>query len=699
MRRAALAIGFLLFLSGAAAEGGDAPEARLDAALPEDALVTARVERGTASWSAPIDVPAGVTRLAAFVWSRQAIEVHLSPPGRADTEQAATSPDGREFDHEVAIERPAEGRWTLVVRHPGFARGGAGLHVALVLDGGSRPPFVHEHALVPTAAADGVARFRFLLPPSAASVRVVAPAAFVAEGPKKASVKGAEGGAAVVRSASVPAGVYVASTTLPAQGGGVSVEDGPPSWKADEIPLGAEVEVALGEGGKGSPASREWTFEVPASAPAVVISCAADHGQDVDVFVRRGAGFEDQVEEHVADYMGLQRGDVETVVLGGLGPPQAGTYHVKAVLAGGTAHADATLLAQVLAAKDAAAASRAPALRPGTWTAGSIEKGSSGMATWTVEAPPSAKSMRAQVIDATSDVDLLALDAATGAIVARSLSDRVEEGLDLPFAGDDAVPRTFRLGVLGRDPADFPTTFRVAIGVDGPPAIPAELRMPPFHDAAKRTPIERAVDAVVEVEAKDGTGSGVCVSPLGLVLTCRHVLELDDAPGKIQEEGVLVGFTDDPTRSPRQQFVARVVESDEALDLALLQIHEDVYGREAPKQGVPYLAIPDNLAVRLGDPLLSIGFPGCGSERCRTPVIVSAGVLSGMEGGHDGVTLLKTDAMVDEGHSGGALVTRDGALIGVVSATLGEHRPLGLAVPTFRVPATWQRRIRMSGGR
>jgi S1-C subfamily serine protease len=390
--------------------------------------------------------------------------------------------------------------------------------------------------------------------------------------------------------------------------------------------------------------------------------------------------------------MGLAPGAEETLVVAGSGDLPAGTYHVKAVLVSG----EATHASLAVEPARASAVVRPEPLPVGRWVPAGLEAPPT-VRWWTVEAPAGAATVRAQVTGASSDVDLVAVDLDTGAIVARSLSERVDESLVVPLDGREAAPRRFGLGAFARDAADEPVSLRIAVGAGPGPDPPKDVRFPPFRPPAA-SGVERAVDAVVEIVAKDGLGSGVCVSPLGHVLTARHVLEREDGPG-LQTQGILVGFTDDPSRPARQQFVAEVVESDEALDLALLRITEDVYGRRAPVAALPHLPPAGDPTARLGDAVLSIGFPGCGSERCRTPVIVSQGVLSGLERTRDLVSLVKTDAMVADGHSGGALVSRDGAFVGVLTASLGDRRPLGLAVPVGRLPEGWRRAIGTAGGK
>ena len=80
--------------------------------------------------------------------------------------------------------------------------------------------------------------------------------------------------------------------------------------------------------------------------------------------------------------------------------------------------------------------------------------------------------------------------------------------------------------------------------------------------------------------------------------------------------------------------------------------------------------MPDPDALELGAPVTIYGYPADGSERNRTPLTLSRGVVSGLE----------ADAA--------------GRLLGVPAATLGDLEVLGLAVPLSMLPAAWRARLR-----
>ncbi|MDJ0877008.1 MAG: trypsin-like peptidase domain-containing protein [Halieaceae bacterium] len=154
-------------------------------------------------------------------------------------------------------------------------------------------------------------------------------------------------------------------------------------------------------------------------------------------------------------------------------------------------------------------------------------------------------------------------------------------------------------------------------------------------------------------------GSGVIVSPQGLILTSGHIIAGADQ--------ILVRLHDGRTA------LAEVVGSDADTDLAVLKI--DIEDIQAISFGNPDQA-------RVGDVVLAIGNPyGFGHS-------VSQGIVSAL--GRYGLRLstyedfIQTDAAINEGNSGGALIDTEGRLLGINAATFSRSREftgIGLATP------------------
>lgn len=159
-----------------------------------------------------------------------------------------------------------------------------------------------------------------------------------------------------------------------------------------------------------------------------------------------------------------------------------------------------------------------------------------------------------------------------------------------------------------------------------------------------------------------GIGSGVIVSRDGFIVTNAHVVNMASKVYVVLSDGTTCDATV-PAATPRD-------------DLALLKI-------KAPKELRPIKLARD---VMIGETVVGIGNP-LGLENS-----VSAGIISGInrtfsvpESGLTYKGLIQTDASINIGSSGGALLNLDGELIGINLAVVQGAQSIGFAIPVSRV--------------
>ena len=164
-------------------------------------------------------------------------------------------------------------------------------------------------------------------------------------------------------------------------------------------------------------------------------------------------------------------------------------------------------------------------------------------------------------------------------------------------------------------------------------------------------------------QERESLGSGVIVRADGYIVTNHHVV---DGADQIKVD-----------LSTRQRYSARLVGSDPPSDLAVLKISAS---------DLPVLYLGDSDKVRVGDVVLAVGNPLNIGETVTAGIISAKGRQTGLSNGSF-EDFLQTDAPINRGNSGGALVNTRGELIGINSQIVspspeGGNIGIGFAIPS-----------------
>ena len=159
-----------------------------------------------------------------------------------------------------------------------------------------------------------------------------------------------------------------------------------------------------------------------------------------------------------------------------------------------------------------------------------------------------------------------------------------------------------------------------------------------------------------------GSGSGVIVSSDGYIITNHHVIETAE---EIQI-----------TTNDNQSYEAKIIGSDEQNDIALLKIESS--------EDLPYAVFGDSDSTQIGEWVLAVGNP-FNLTSTVTAGIISAKSRSLDPTGRTTQSYIQTDAAVNPGNSGGALINEKGELIGIntaIQTQTGSYVGYSFAVPS-----------------
>ena len=163
----------------------------------------------------------------------------------------------------------------------------------------------------------------------------------------------------------------------------------------------------------------------------------------------------------------------------------------------------------------------------------------------------------------------------------------------------------------------------------------------------------------VQTPKRAAAGSGVIISADGYIVTNNHVVDgADELTVTLNENS--------------KEYSARIIGADKTTDLALIKIDA---------KNLPAIAIANSDDVKVGEWVLAVGNP-LGLNNTVTAGIVSA---KARQMGEGVASMIQTDAAINQGNSGGALVNTNGALIGInamIYSQTGSNIGYGFAIPT-----------------
>jgi len=158
------------------------------------------------------------------------------------------------------------------------------------------------------------------------------------------------------------------------------------------------------------------------------------------------------------------------------------------------------------------------------------------------------------------------------------------------------------------------------------------------------------------------TGSGTIISADGLILTNAHVVLPDKY---FPVDALTIALTVEEDQVPVDMYTVEVLQADEALDLAVLQIIADYDFNPIDKNDLdlPFVPLGDAGSLTLGDSITILGYPGIGGAT----ITLTAGEVSGFTQDplYGDRAFIKTNATIAGGNSGGLAVDSEGRLIGI----------------------------------
>jgi serine peptidase DegS len=233
-----------------------------------------------------------------------------------------------------------------------------------------------------------------------------------------------------------------------------------------------------------------------------------------------------------------------------------------------------------------------------------------------------------------------------------------------PIPPGETPPADSSSGEVSNPPQTGPFSYADAVDLAAPAVV--SIYTTSLAPQAVDEETQEALGGRMLYRMRRDMGSGVLVSPDGYILTNHHVIS--------SATNINVGLWD------QRIAQAAVVGSDPQTDLAVLKID---------LTGLPSIPIKDNAPLRVGDVVLAIG-NALGLSHTVTLGIISATGRNTLDSfAFEG--FIQTDAAINAGNSGGALINARGELIGINTRYLG--RATGAQNIGFAIPITTARQV------
>jgi serine protease Do len=166
---------------------------------------------------------------------------------------------------------------------------------------------------------------------------------------------------------------------------------------------------------------------------------------------------------------------------------------------------------------------------------------------------------------------------------------------------------------------------------------------------------EKVQQAVVHIRVGSTRGSGFIINPLGYILTAHHVVS--------EAKEIEIRLAN------RTRLRGEIVATDAQIDFAIIKI--------AGKQELPFLALSDSDALKVGELVGSIGYPFGTESSMHLGIVSRSGKRQGRSAAFDHI---QVDSGANSGESGGPLVNTKGHVVGMITQA-SEKGTIGFAVP------------------